>query len=79
MKFVFETGKEVICYDEAIAKILRQDRRYKEVTTKKVDNEETNEKGKKNTKKSTKKVTTEEVENTEKVEEKGETDAKIQK
>ena len=73
MKFVFETGKEVICNDEAIAKLLRQDKRYKEVTT-----EEVEKKAKKNTKKTTDEVTTEEVENTETVEEKGETDAEIQ-
>lgn len=33
MKFIFETGKEVICNDETIARILRQDKRYKEITT----------------------------------------------
>ena len=32
MKFVFENGKEVICNDEYIARILRQDKRYKEAT-----------------------------------------------
>lgn len=69
MKFIFETGKEVICYDEAIAKILRQDKRYKEVTT-----EEVEKKAKKGTKK-----TTEKVETTETVEEKGEIDAEVQK
>ena len=73
MKFIFETGKEIICYDEAIAKILRQDKRYKEVTT-----EEIEKKAKKNTKKNTEEVTTEEIENTETVEEKGEIDAEIQ-
>ena len=35
MKFIFETGKEIICNDKYIAKILRQDKRYKEVTTEK--------------------------------------------
>ena len=73
MKFVFETGKEVICNDEAIVKLLRQDKRYKEVTTEKVE-----EKGKKNTKKTSGKVTNKKVEITKNEEEKGETDAEIQ-
>jgi len=30
MKFIFENGEVVVCNDEAIAKILRADKRYKE-------------------------------------------------
>ncbi len=65
MRFIFETGKEVICNDKFIANLLRQDKRYKEVTT----NKEV-EKGKvKNTSKTTNKE----------VEKVGEKDAEIQK
>ena len=31
MKFKFETGEVIECFDEVIAKLLRADKRYKEV------------------------------------------------
>lgn len=40
MKFKFETGEVIECFDEGIAKILRSDKRYEEVITKEVIAEE---------------------------------------
>lgn len=40
MKFKFETGEVIECFDEGIAKILRADKRYKEVVTDKVVTDE---------------------------------------
>lgn len=49
MKFEFETGEVIEVFDNDIAKIIRNDKRYKEVGVKK----DTSPKGKENAKKDT--------------------------
>ena len=38
IKFKFETGEIIECYDEALANALRQDKRYTELKKTEVDN-----------------------------------------
>ncbi len=42
IKFKFETGEIIECYDEALANVLRQDKRYTELKKTEVDNTDKN-------------------------------------